>query len=204
MKDCKRQNTKLREHVSRFVSLNDHEFNIVSSHFKHRTVRKKQYILQEGQICNADYYVLTGAMRQYYVHEGRERITQFAFEDYWISDWYSILHQTPSQFNIDAIEDSEVLVIDKNSLDLVFEHIPKFEHYFRMIFQRAFAAQQHRISYMQKPAEECYADFATKYGHYEQRVSQAQIASFLGITRESLSRIKNQSLLKQRKEGIVK
>ncbi len=199
MRNTKRPNSELKRHISKFVTLNDQEFELVSSHFKYRTVRKKQYLLQEGQVCTSDYYVLSGALRQYHVHEGRERIAQFAFEDYWISDWYSILNQTPSQFNIDAIEDSEVLVIDKNSLDLVFERVPKFAHFFRIIFQRAFGAQQHRISYMQKSAEECYADFAERYGHYEQRVSQAQIASFIGITRESLSRIKNQTLLKQRK-----
>lgn len=189
----------LRDHIARIVPLSEKEFGLVLGNFTHRVVRKNQYLLQEGDVCTSEYYVLSGTIRQYYLHDGKERITQFGFADYWVSDWWSMLHQTPSKFNIDALERSEVLEIEKKSLDIIFEEVPKFEKVFRVMFQRAFAAQQQRISYMQKPGEESYHDFATMYGHFEQRVSQTHIASFLGITRESLSRIKHQSLRKQKK-----
>lgn len=199
MQPHKDKSNQLRAHIVKVVALSETELDFVLDKFTYRVVRKNQYLLQEGDVCKCDYYVVSGAIRQYYVHEGKERITQFGFEDYWVSDWYSMLHQTPSKYNIDALEQSEVLQIEKSSLDAIFEHVPRFEKFFRVIFQRAFAAQQQRISYMQKPAEESYLDFTAMYGHFEQRVSQTHIASFLGITRESLSRIKNQSLQKQKK-----
>lgn len=188
----------LRHHISKMVALTDQDFDLIDSQFKHKVVRKHQYLLQEGEVCRREYYVLSGALRQYYVHNGKERITQFGFEDYWISDWYSMLNQTPSRFNIDALESSEVLEIKKESLDLLFEQVPMFERFFRITFQRAFAAQQQRISYMQKSARERYEEFVKLYGHFQHKVSQEQIASFMGITRESLSRIRSQYVSKKK------
>lgn len=188
----------LRQHIDKTVNLSDREFEVIASRFKLKAVRKGQYLLQEGDVCNHDCFVVQGSLRQYYIYDNKERINQFAFENWWISDWHSMLNGSPSQFYIDALEISEVLQIDKESLNALFEEVPKFDKFFRIIFQKAFSAQQKRIACMQKSANERYEDFVSIYGHFEQRVSQVQIASYLGITRESLSRIKNQSISKKR------
>lgn len=180
------------ENIFRHVTLDTQEQAHFTAALQHRTLRKKEFILQEGELCRYDHFVIKGSLRQYEIdEEGREHIMQFAFEDWWIGDWYSMLTNTPSVYNIDALEDAEVLLIDKNRLEQLFLEIPKLERYFRIIMQHAFVAQQRRILFLQKPAEERYADFYSRYGHFEQRVPQQQIASYLGITRETLNRVKN-------------
>jgi len=180
------------ENISRYVSLDPQEQAHFTSALQHRSLRRKEFILQEGELCRYDHFVIKGSLRQYEIDdEGREHIMQFAFEDWWIGDWYSMLTGTPSVYNIDALEDTEVLLIDKHRLDELFLEIPKLERYFRIIMQHAFVAQQRRILFLQKPAEERYADFYSRYGHFEQRVPQQHIASYLGLTRETLNRVKN-------------
>jgi CRP-like cAMP-binding protein len=188
----------LHQHIVKTIKLSESEFEQIAARFMPKSIRKGQYLLQEGDVCNHDYFVVKGALRQYYMHDNKERVNQFAFKDWWISDWHSMLNRLPSLFFIDALEDSEVLQIDNGSLDALFEEVPKFDKFYRIIFQRAFSAQQKRIACMQKSAIERYEDFVSMYGHFEQHVSQTQIASYLGITRESLSRIKNQSLVRMR------
>lgn len=174
------------------MSLDPQEQELFLSALKHRTLRRKEFLLQEGERCRHDHFVIKGSLRQYETdEEGRDNVMQFAFEDWWIGDWYSMLTGTPTVFNIDALEDTEVLMIEKTRLDELFLEIPKLERYFRIIMQHAFVALQHRILFLQKSAEERYADFYSRYGHFEQRVAQQHIASYLGISRETLNRIKN-------------
>lgn len=181
------------QHIRQVVPLTDEEFELIRSRSAVRKIKKQQFLLQEGTVCTSDFFVLKGSFRQYYLDEkGKEHIVQFAFANWWISDWYSILNHAPSEYNIEALEDSEYVQISKESLDFLFASIPLLEKYFRIMFQKAFAAQQRRITSLQKPAEERYKDFLNTYRHFEDEVSQAHIASYLGITRESLNRIKNQ------------
>jgi CRP-like cAMP-binding protein len=183
----------LRQHIEQIVPLTDEEFELIASKSAVRKIKKHQFILQEGTISTADHFVLKGSFRQYYLDEkGKERIVQFAFANWWTGDWYSILNHTPSEYNIEALTDGEIAQISKESFDFLFAAIPKLEKYFRIMFQKGFVAQQRRITSLQKPAEERYRDFLATYQHFEQEVSQAHIASYLGITRESLNRIKNQ------------
>jgi CRP-like cAMP-binding protein len=125
--------------------------------------------------------------------KGREKIIHFGFENWWINDRYSWLTSTPSIYNIDALEDTEVLQIKKDTLEQLFVEIPLLERYFHIVLQHAFAYWQERILVLQKPAEERYAHFRKLYVHLEQRLSQQHIASYLGITRESLSRLRNRA-----------
>ncbi|OCA73408.1 Crp/Fnr family transcriptional regulator [Chryseobacterium arthrosphaerae] len=180
-------------HISQYVLLSDQEKELFCSALVYRKFRRKQYLLQEGNICTYDSFVIKGCLRQYEVSEnGRENTVQFAFENWWISDWYSMMHAQPSVYNIEAIENTEVLMIEKNRLEQLFIEIPALESYFRQIFLSAFISLQKRILFQQKPAEERYQEFARSYGWFEQRLSQQHIASFLGITRETLSRLKGQ------------
>ncbi|TCD28770.1 Crp/Fnr family transcriptional regulator [Pedobacter psychrodurus] len=181
----------LRRNIENVVKLTDGEFDQIASRFTPKLIRKNQFLLEEQDKCKHDYFVIKGALRQYRMHDTKEWVNQFAFEGWWISDWYSMLNNTPSDFYIDALENSEVLQVNKKALDSLFDQIVKFDKFYRVMFQRAFSAQQKRIAFMQKSAESRYEEFVSMYGRFETHVSQAQIASYLGITRESLSRIKN-------------
>lgn len=181
------------QHIARHVTFTPEEEALFCASLQHKVVRKHQYLLQEGNICQYDYFVISGCLRQYEVDEkGRENIVQFGFEEWWMTDWYSMLSQTPTIYNIDALEDSEVLMMPREQLEALFREIPALEIYFRRILLQAFSSLQRRVLYLQKPAEERYAEFISRYAWFEQRVSQQYIAAYLGITRETLNRLKAQ------------
>lgn len=180
-------------HIGQHVTLSDQEKEVLCSALIYKKFRRKQYLLQDGDLCTHDYFVINGCLRQYEVSpNGRENTVQFAFENWWISDWYSMLHIQPSVYNIEAMEDSEVFMIEKNELEKLYIEIPKLESYFRKIFLNAFVSLQKRILFQQKTAEERYLEFMKCYSWFEQRLSQQHIASFLGISRETLNRLKGQ------------
>ncbi|WP_333597792.1 Crp/Fnr family transcriptional regulator [Chryseobacterium flavum] len=181
------------KHIGQQVSLTDQEKEIICSSLLCKKIRRKQYLLQEGTICTHDFFVISGCLRQYEVSpSGRENTVQFAFENWWISDWYSMIHNQPSVYNIEALENSEVFMIEKKRLEQLYTEAPALESYFRKMFMLAFVSLQKRVLYQQKPAEERYLEFTKSYGWFEQRLSQQHIASFLGITRETLSRLRGQ------------
>ncbi|WP_143306910.1 Crp/Fnr family transcriptional regulator [Chitinophaga vietnamensis] len=186
-------------HIARYVTFTPEETRLFCEALQYKKVRRRQYLLQEGEICRYDYFVVSGCLRQYEVSDNsRENVVQFAFENWWMSDWYSILSGTPTIYNIDALEDAEVILIEKSVLEKLFTQIPALDSYFRTMLLQAYAALQRRILYLQKPAEERYAEFIKHYSWFEQRVSQQHIASFLGITRETLSRLKSQQAKQSR------
>lgn len=185
----------LIKNLSRFVSLTSGEAAIIESLFSHKKFRKKQYILQEGNISRVESFIIKGVARTYEVDsEGQEHVVQFGLEDWWIGDLYSFLTETPSVYNIDCIEDTELLQINKPDLDRMYEQVPKMERHFRIMMQHAYIAATRRVSgTLSKSALERYDDFITKYPQIEQRVPNHQIASYLGITPQSLSRIRSQA-----------
>lgn len=180
--------------LGKYVSLTQDEIQVIASLFSFRTFRKRQYILQEGEINRHETFIVKGATRTYEVDEkGQEHIVQFGLEDWWIGDLYSFLTETPSQYNIDCIEDTEVFQITKPNLEVLYEKVPKMERHFRIIIQNAFIASTHRVaSSLAKSAADRYLDFIAQYPQIEQRVPNHQIASYLGITPQSLSRIRSQ------------
>jgi CRP-like cAMP-binding protein len=117
----------------------------------------------------------------------------FGMEDWWISDMYSFITATPATLHIDALEDSEVLSIEKNDLENVYLRIPLFERFYRLLLQNSIVANQRRVlSTISQTAEEQYLAFIRKYPSLDRRVPQSQIASYLGITPETISRIRKQ------------
>jgi CRP-like cAMP-binding protein len=184
----------LLQNISKYIQLTQEEIDCFISVIQIKRLRKKQYLVQEGDVCRYESFVNKGCLRAYHVDEkGQEHIAQFAIEGWWISDMYSFLTATPARFNVDALEDSELVCLDKPSLEKLYIQIPKFERFFRIILQNAFIAHQQRIiANMSKTAEERYLDFMNHYPQLEQRVPQHQVASYLGITPESLSRIRRQ------------
>lgn len=176
------------------ISLTAEEFNFCKNLFISRRLRKKHFLLQEGNICKYTAFVERGLLRSYSVDDkGAEHILQFAFEGWWIADIYSFLTNEPSMYNIEALEDTELLLISKPSQDLLIENIPKIEHYFHILTQNNLIATQRRLmSSLTETAEEKYLKFMHMYPDCFKRVPQHMIASYLGITRETLSRIRKE------------
>jgi len=182
------------KNISRYIQLTKEETEYFTSLLKEKKLRRKQYLLQEGDICRHENFVVQGCLRTYHIDsKGQEHIVQFAVEDWWIGDMYSFLTQKPSRYAIDALEDSVVLSIEKKSMDELYIKVPKFEKFYRHLLQNAFIALQERItSNISETGEERYRQFQLKYSKIEERVPQRMIASFLGLTPESLSRIRRQ------------
>lgn len=190
--------SRLLAYASRYIDLTPDEAEYFFSLFKHRKYLKRQFVLQAGDICRHDTFVVKGCLRAYFVEpSGSFHIVQFAIEDWWTSDLKSLVHQTPAILNIDALEDTDVLQIEKDKLDLLFREIPKTERMFRIMLTNAFIAHQQRIiENLCMPAAERYRAFLERYGSIGQRVPQAQIASYLGMTPEFLSQVRRNLMQK--------
>jgi CRP-like cAMP-binding protein len=182
----------------RNVRLSKGETEMVKMHFTHRRFRKHQYILQEGQVSAYDNFVVRGLARTYRVDEkGHEHILRFTPEEWWAGDLASFLSGTPSIFNVDCLEDTELLSITYSDLEMLFEKVPQMNAYFRMLYQRSIISYNIRLtSSLTKSASERYREFIQRYPQIDQRVPNHQIASYLGITPQSLSRIRKQSMQK--------
>ena len=180
--------------VAKYIQLTPEEVKFFTSLLRPKKIRKRQYLLQAGDISMFENFVNKGCLRAYTVDEqGQEHIAMFGIEGWWISDMYSFLTNTPATQNIDALEDSEVLSIEKSDLEKLYDHVPKFNRFFLKLLQNAFVAHQRRIlAANSQTAEEQYLDFITRYPSLEQRVPQHQIASYLGMSPETISRIRRQ------------
>ncbi len=185
---------QLLNDISGFIDLSKEEQDSFFSLLQPRKLRRKQYLVQAGDACRYECYVLKGCLRQYYVDEsGSEHTVMIAIENWWTSDMYGLITGNASLTNIEAMEDSEVLLIEKNDFEKLLSLVPKFEKFFRIKLQRAFVAHQKRIiENISMPAEQRYINFTQQYPSIEQRVPLKYIASYLGITPESLSRIRKQ------------
>ncbi|WP_207515371.1 Crp/Fnr family transcriptional regulator [Longitalea luteola] len=186
--------------LSKYVTLTPEEVTIVGSLFTFRTFRKHQYILQEGEITRHETFIVKGVTRTFEVDEkGQEHVLQFGLEDWWVGDLYSFLTETPAKSNIDCLEDTQVYQITKPNLETLYEKVPKMERHFRIVIQNAYIAAIKRVaSSLAKSATERYLDFTSQYPQIEQRVPNHQIASYLGITPQSLSRLRSQPHKKQK------
>jgi CRP-like cAMP-binding protein len=176
--------------------LSDDQFGRIISTMRPKTFRKKQYFLQEGEICRYFGFIVKGAMRQYSVDDkGVEHIVRLSLENWWVGDRESWVMLQPSIYNIDAWEDSEILLITReDTLKLVHE-LPAFEEMVRGMDERHSIAAQKRVNAaISLPADKRYADFANNYPEFLQRFPLHIIASYLGITKETLSRIRKQPL----------
>ncbi|MFM2268951.1 MAG: hypothetical protein RL757_2392 [Bacteroidota bacterium] len=183
-------------HVNRYISLTEEEAKQFTSLLRITHAKRKQFIVQPDFTCRYRTFVVEGAMRAYLIDEkGRDHTVAFAIEDWWISDFYSFIHQEPATLFVEALENCTLIQIDYNAEQLLLETIPKFERFFRIITQRSLARLQRRVlSNLSKSAEERYHEFLIQYPNVSHRVPQYTLASYLGFSTEFLSKIRNHKL----------
>lgn len=186
-------NQPLIDHISSRVSFSEEEIQEFVSCFKVTKVKKRQFIIQPDFVAKYRNYVVKGAFRAYVVaDEGEEHTIQFAVEDWWISDYSSYINQQPASMFVIALEDSILLQIDFESEQKLKASNHKFETFFRIMAERSFAGIQKRlISNLTKTAEERFTEFEQKYPKIANRVPQYALASFLGMTTQYLSKLRN-------------
>jgi CRP-like cAMP-binding protein len=184
-----------RKHIEKFTEINESEFSNILAFFRMEHVRKKKNLLVEGQVCKSNYFVLSGCLRKFFINDkGIEQTTEFAIENWWITDNIAYERRLPTEFNIQAVENSEVLCIDNHSQEKLVIEFPKMERYFRFIYQRAYAAAQMRIKYLYGLSkEDFYHHLNANHPDFVQRIPQYLIASYLGFTPEYLSEIRSKN-----------
>ena len=186
-------NTKpLIDYFNKFLPLDDEEMAFVEEVFKERRIKRRQFILQEGDISKFNTFVVEGCFRMYKVDEnGKEHNLQFAIENWWIGDIQSFFTNEPSKLYIEAMENSIVLQIKKEDQFKLFVDYPKFNRIFRVLAENAMVSLQLRVlQNISSSAEERYLDFLERYPQLFNRISNIQIASYLGVTPEFLSTIR--------------
>jgi CRP-like cAMP-binding protein len=182
----------LFDHISRYVELSEGDKQLLSDRLSIRDVRKKTHILSAGEICQANYFVLKGCFRMYFVKEsGQEHTIQFGLENWWITDFASLENRRPTNLFIQAVEPSQIAIMTRENQEVLFGEIPQLERYFRLIAQRAFSASLLRIQYLfELSVESRYEQFNRLFPEFVQRIPQYMLASFLGFTPEVLSKIR--------------
>jgi CRP-like cAMP-binding protein len=183
----------LKKNIANHISLSPTEIEPFCNLFHRKEIKKKNHLLKKGEICKFEGFVVTGIFRMYHIdRSGAEQILYFALENWWITDIDSFTNEKPSEFSIEALEDSVVLLISKADKEFAYENIPKIEKLFRIMTQKTHVALQRRmIDNLSKTSHERYMDFTEKFPMHNQRLSNHHIASYLGISREFLSKIRN-------------
>jgi CRP-like cAMP-binding protein len=184
--------TEIDRFVAKYIRLGEEESAFFHSLLKTRHVKKKTFLLQEGGICDFEAFILNGCVRSYYLDkEGIETILLFAVEDWWVSDLTSFTERSPSNLFIETIEDTDLLAMDYAGKALLFEKVPAFERMFRLLVQRSLSVLQQRFyATISQTAEERYLQFIDQYPQIAQRVPQHQIARYIGVSPEFLSKIR--------------
>jgi CRP-like cAMP-binding protein len=184
------------ENISRFITLTEEEEDLFTSLLRTQKVRKKQFVVQPEYVCQYRTYITTGALRSYLIgNDGQEYTIALAVDDWWISDFTSYINQEPATLFVEAVEDSTLVQISYQNEQILYEKVPKFERFFRLHSQRGSAAIQKRMLWsISKSAEERYEEMQKKYPQFMQCFPQYIIASYLGMTTQFLSKIRNQKI----------
>ena len=184
----------LLTYIQNFVELTSEEILYLKANLSSRKYLKGQFVLQQGDVCKTSSFIIKGCTKMFYVDDdGQEHVIMLGIEDWWVSDIGSFINQTPSDFNIQCLEDTELIQFPFEKMENIYAKIPKLERFFRKIVERGLAATQKRIiRNFSLTAKERYIIFRNSYPSIEQRIPQYMIASYLGITKEFLSKIKSQ------------
>lgn len=184
------------QNIARHIKLNEDEVLHFTSLLQHQQVKRKRFFLQEGEICRYSAFVTHGCLRGYSVDkDGFEHVLSFAPPGWWAADMYSLLSQKPGVLNIEALEDTDVLLLSKSNQERLYTDIPKFERFFRIITENSLVSYQQRlIDNLSLTAEERYHNFCSRYPTLINRLPKKQIASYIGVTPEFFSRMQRQML----------
>lgn len=180
---------KLQHYISRYIQLDDSDFEHFYSLLQVDQFSKKEFLLEEGKISRNQFFILEGLVRTFYTdHNGNEKVIQFGIENWWVTDMDSFINQQVSMVTIQALEKTKVLSISKTKLDQAFLEIPKLERLFRIITEKSLVAQQRKSHFFMKASsKERYLGLIKAIPNFVQRVPQYMIASYLDITPEYLS-----------------
>lgn len=178
--------------LKKHIELEEKEKQHFLSLLEEFQIKKKAYLLKQNNWCDRIFFVHQGLIRSYSIgQDGKEATVMFAFKDWWITDMYAFVKETPALTNIQALEHSVGLSLSKQALDQLYDRVPKFEKFFRILMQNAYIREQYRVwQNISMTAEERYLNFIEKYPQVEQKIAQKYIASYLGITPEFLSTMK--------------
>ncbi|MDN3551250.1 Crp/Fnr family transcriptional regulator [Mucilaginibacter aquaedulcis] len=184
---------KLNIHFNNFLPLNDEEFDAIASVFVERRIRRKQFLLQQGDVCRHFTFVITGCAKMFAVDQNaKAHNIQFIIENEWATDLSSFYSERPSQLYIEAVESMIVLQISHDDMLNLYTHYPKFDRNFRVIIEQKYIELQDRVlQNISATAEQRYLFFVGQFPHLANRLPLSQIASYLGITPEFLSTIRN-------------
>jgi CRP-like cAMP-binding protein len=188
------------QNIHRHIEPTKEETEIFLSLVLSKTIKRKEFLLKEGDVARHQFFVVSGCLRTYTIDTaGKEHILMFAPEGWWCSgDLYSFLSGQQSVNNVDALETTAILQISKDNLEFLYQRAPKFERFFRILFQNAFVFHQNRINTnLSQPAKGRYDLFAKTYPNLESRIPQKYIASYIGVTPEFFSQMKANMLHKK-------
>jgi CRP-like cAMP-binding protein len=185
-------NTLILKNIAKHIQLTAEEQDLFLSFLQTKKLKRKQFLLKEGEICKASAFVTVGCLRAYNTDKnGFEHILQFAPADWWIADMYSLITQKISNLNIDALEDTEVLLLSRAAQEQLFIDIPKFERFFRIITEKSLVASRQRIlDSLALTAQQRYDNFCSHYPTLIHTLPQKQIAAYIGVTPEFLSKMR--------------
>lgn len=182
---------KLRKQIEEISPLTDQEFEYIADHFEERHFKKHQFVVQEGMAVPNDFWVVEGCLKAFVIDsDGKEHILHFAMENWWISDYEAYFNQEPASLNIDCIEDCRLLTLTLESRRKICREFHKMDRFFSIKFNYGYIRLQQRIqSLLTQNAEEKYRDLIEKYPELTQRVPKKYLAAYLGLSRETLSRL---------------
>lgn len=185
--------TLLQEHITKTASLTQEEFDYFFSHFKSLTFKKGQTIISEGDKVDCEYFVISGCLKAFFINdEIKMYILQFAMPTWWTSDYNALYNQTPAQINVDCITDAEVLCLSSADREKLCAEFHQIEHFFRWRTNKGYIASQKRLlSFMNNNAKTRYEELLALYPQLYNLVPKHLIASYLGVSRETLSRLHN-------------
>ncbi|MBP2615515.1 Crp/Fnr family transcriptional regulator [Chryseobacterium jejuense] len=191
-----KETASLISYFKSFIPLSKEEIEVLDERITERRIRRKQFILQENEICQYYTFVVSGCFKMYSTdHNGEEHNLQFASENDWIVDIDSFHNKNPSKLHIIALENSIVLQIEKNDLWYLYTYYPKFDRNFRVIIEHKFIELQNRVlQNISATGEEKYEFFLRQYPQLANRISNVEIASYLGITPQFLSKIRQRRI----------
>ena len=187
------------ENIAAFIQLEEQEKELFTSLLKPEMIPRKKILLQTGDICRYSTFVTQGCLRGFtYDKNGMEHVLNFAPKGWWIADMYSLISQKPGILNIEALVDTQVLRLSKSNQERIYREIPKFERFFRIIIEKSLVASQERVlDNLSLTAEERYTKFCDKYPSLIEHVPLKQVASYIGVTPEFFSKMRNNLLKKK-------